>query len=46
MRSLDDITLGDVLKGLSRYRPFIMVVAAIALIAIVLPGRHATCWQV
>jgi hypothetical protein len=40
MRSLDDITLGDVFKGLARYRPFLMVVAAIALIAVVLPGRH------
>jgi hypothetical protein len=36
-----DITLGDVGRGLARYRPFILTVAAIALIAILLPGHNS-----
>jgi hypothetical protein len=39
MSKLDDITLGDVTRGLRRYQPFIGVVAAILLIAVFLPGN-------
>jgi len=39
MRNLDDVSLGDVSRGLVRYRPFIAAVAAIVLVAVVLPGK-------
>ena len=37
--SLGDITLGDVAKGLRRYQPFVLAVAAIVLVAVFLPGK-------
>lgn len=40
MSTLKDVTLGDLAKGATRYRPFIIAVAAIALIAVVLPGHN------
>jgi hypothetical protein len=39
MSKIDEVTLGDLRKTLVRYRPFIAVVVAIALLMIVLPGR-------
>ena len=39
MDSWKDVTLGDVAKALSRYRPFIIAVASILVVAILLPGR-------
>jgi len=40
VRSLSDVTLGDIVKGLNRYRPFLLTVLAVLLIAVILPGRH------
>src|SRR5438309_4816437 len=37
--SLGDVTLGDVAKGLRRYQPFVLAVAAIVLVAVFLPGK-------
>src|SRR5438445_7122113 len=37
--SLADMTLGDVGKGLRRYQPFVLAVAAIVLVAVFLPGK-------
>lgn len=42
MNRLDQITLGDLARALARYRPFVAVVAAIAAIAVFLPGGGAT----
>lgn len=39
MDSWKDVTLGDIAKALARYRPFIVAVAAILMVAILLPGR-------
>jgi len=39
MSKIDEITFGDVRVALLRYRPFIAVVACIALLMVVLPGR-------
>ena len=39
MNRLSDLTLGDIAKGLGRYRPFILTVVAIAMIAVLLPGH-------
>ena len=39
MQRLSDLTLGDIVKGLGRYRPFILLVVAIALIVLLLPGK-------
>ena len=38
-RSLSEVTLGDVLRGLARYRPFAIAVAAIVLAIAFLPGK-------
>ncbi|HMC53390.1 MAG TPA: hypothetical protein VKI64_11570 [Acidimicrobiales bacterium] len=38
-RSLSDVTLGDMLRGLARYRPFAVAVAAIVLAIAFLPGK-------
>ena len=37
--SLADITLGDLARGLRRYQPFVLAVAAIVLVAVFLPGK-------
>src|SRR5258708_30424568 len=37
--SLGDIPLGDLAKGLRRYQPFVLAVAAIVLVAVFLPGK-------
>src|SRR6267378_3110735 len=37
--SLGDVTLGDLAKGLRRYQPFVVAVAAIVLVAVFLPGK-------
>jgi hypothetical protein len=39
MSKMDEVTFGDVGRAFNRYRPFIAVVACIALLMIVLPGR-------
>ena len=39
MRNLDDISIGDMTRGLARYRPFIAAVLAVVLVAVVLPGK-------
>jgi len=42
MDRLNELTIGDVLKALSRYRPFLLTIVGVALIAVVLPGTRAT----
>src|SRR5437870_3325165 len=37
--SLGDITLRDLGKGLRRYQPFVLAVAAIVLVGVFLPGK-------
>jgi hypothetical protein len=39
MDTWKEVTLGDIAKALTRYRPFIVAVAAIALVAFLLPGH-------
>jgi len=39
-RSLADVTLGDLGRGLARYRPFVLTVAAVVLVTAFLPGKH------
>lgn len=39
MSKIDEVTIGDLRKSFVRYRPFIAVVAAIAALMIVLPGK-------
>src|SRR5262245_18279172 len=39
MDSWKEVTLGDITKALIRYRPFIVAVVAIALVAFLLPGH-------
>src|SRR5687767_5696331 len=41
MSKVDEVTLGDLRKSFVRYRPFVAVVAAIALLMIVLPGKNS-----
>jgi hypothetical protein len=38
-RSLGDVTLGDLGRGLARYRPFALAVAAVLLVVVFLPGK-------
>lgn len=38
MRDLKNLTLGDVTKGLSRYRPFLALLAAVLLVVTLSPG--------
>jgi hypothetical protein len=39
MSSWKEVTLGDLARGFSRYRPFVLAVAAVLAVAILLPGR-------
>jgi hypothetical protein len=41
-QNLAEVTLGDITRGFTRYRPFIMTVLAVVLIGVLLPGaeRH------
>jgi hypothetical protein len=39
MAKIEEVTIGDLKQGFVRYRPFIAVVAAIAALMIVLPGK-------
>jgi hypothetical protein len=38
-RTIGDTTLADVLKGLRRYQPFLLAVAALVLVVVFLPGK-------
>jgi hypothetical protein len=40
MERLNEMTVGEVLKALSRYRPFLLTIVGVALIAVVLPGAR------
>ena len=37
--SFSDLTIGDLLKGLRRYQPFIAAVAAVLLVVAIMPGK-------
>ena len=39
--SMGDVTLNQIVKGFSRYRPFILAVAAVALVVAVFPGKQS-----
>ena len=39
MSKIDEVTIGDLKQSFIRYRPFIAVVAAVALLMVVLPGK-------
>lgn len=40
MSSLDNVTFGDALRGVSKYRPYLVAVIGVFLIAVVLPGTR------
>ena len=41
MSSLDNLTFGDALRGFSKYRPYLIAVFGVFLIAVVLPGTRS-----
>ncbi|MDQ3107661.1 MAG: hypothetical protein M3Q68_07650, partial [Actinomycetota bacterium] len=41
MNNWQNMTLGDIGRAASRYRPFIAVLAGVLLLVVVLPGRQA-----
>jgi hypothetical protein len=40
MSNLDNLTFGDALRGLAKYRPYLLAVTGVFLIAVVLPGTR------
>ena len=41
MSSLDNLTFGDAMRGVSKYRPYLVAVLGVFLIAVVLPGTRS-----
>ena len=42
MRSLGNVTLGDIARAAGRYRPFVGAATVVILVVVLLPGRDAT----